>query len=76
MAGSSKSGSDLDKLVEKCLHDAAFRDLLQSDPGAALRQLNIWTQHREEVIKQKLTGAYPSLQSVADAFGHGKQFAN
>lgn len=83
MAGSSKSesgshtsGTDLDKLVKKCLHDEAFCQKLENDPGAALKELNIWTQHREDVIRQKLTGAYPGLQAVAGAFGTGKSFAN
>ena len=85
MAGGSKgesgshtgrSGSDLDKLVDRCLHDQAFCLKLQNDPEAALKELNIWTQHREDVIRQKLADTYPGLQAVAGAFGTGKNFAN
>jgi hypothetical protein len=66
--------TDLEKLVWTCLHDAKFCKLLEKNPKAALESLDMWSKHREKVVREKLAGAYPALQSLAGAFGRGKSF--
>jgi|tagenome__1003787_1003787.scaffolds.fasta_scaffold19448528_2 putative modified peptide len=73
MAGVSKSGSDLDALINRCLNDDAFRQQLQDDPAAALRAANLYTPEREQAVRRL---AWPPLQNLAEAFGHGQGFAN
>ena len=75
MANVSKSGSDLDTLINKCLNDPTFRQQLQDDPEAALRGACLYSAERVQAVRAL---AWPSLQSLAVAFKHedGHAFAN
>jgi hypothetical protein len=66
MANDSK---DLDKLVKKCLKDAAFRHKLENDPKGALQELHITTDIEKRVAAVKQL-SWRQLQDLAESFGY------
>jgi hypothetical protein len=76
MAKDSKSKStsaDLDTLINRCLHDHAFREKLEKDPAGALKDAGLHSPEREQAVRNL---PYPQLQKLAQAFGEGQGLIN
>ena len=64
MANGEAGRSDLDRLVERALHDLEFRQRLENDTAAALAELGI--KPTEEVVNA-IQETFPSLRQMASS---------
>jgi hypothetical protein len=67
----AKTSKALDKLVDRCLKSARFRDKLVNDPAGALRDLKIYNPQRLKAVKKL---SFRELQKLAEAFGYDRFF--